>query len=348
VSATPADWQTKAASGANLVLEDGTYTGTWKPAAGQVLMARSPGKAIFDGQGKAQGFVLPHGGDGPKLLGVKVQNYMRVGDGWKHGLPAVVDTWGMNEFEIGWCDIGHTDTKLIQLGGWTHVHDSYLHDAAEFCLHSGWHSVVDRVEAWNSGMNTPLNVPSGDKGFMKVAKSPGGTMRNLTVHDCRIGPWWDINNRNVVLEDFYVYDIPRMGVFLEISYGPMTVRNGLIRNTGNSGNVYYEGAVPAGLLISLTPDISIDAVRVENSQAGIINLQWNHPNTFDPDWSRLGLQNNVITNCHASGIKGSAFGVVGTYQAGTRPVDVTYRDCTYDSGTLRTATGAKFENVRKV
>jgi hypothetical protein len=357
VSATPSNFQSVLDSGAAfVVLEPGTYRGAWRLSTpNQTIMARRPGEAVIDGGGANTPWI-GNGPNGVTLLGLTVREWMRADasmfrdDGkLKHGLSAVVNP-GAQGWRIGWCDLGHTDTILVNWGPGWHIHDTYFHHADRYAIHGGGRNGSKLMERctweWVGKLPDRDSLADTNRGGCKFALTSGITIRDLTVRNAYNGVWWDISNENGTLERFTIDNCERTGVNLEISYGPFTVRDGLITRCGSLKRK-SEGAswpVPAGVLISLTPDSMVERVRVENSRNGITAIQWDHPNK-DPDWTRLGLAGIRVADCHVRSIAEYAYGYTGSTQPGTRAPDVRFTDCTYDSGQLHRG---DYERVVKV
>lgn len=106
--------------------------------------------------------------------------------------------------------------------------------------------LIEDVEIYNNNRDGSY-LKGWEAGGTKWANCNRLTVRRVWSHDNHgIGIWADINNGNVVIEDCYVQDNEEWGIFYEISYGEVTLGDGL--KTHIRRNVSLDNLTPGGSL----------------------------------------------------------------------------------------------------
>lgn len=305
------------------------------------------------------------GAGGVPFIRVNVNGMVLRGIGAKYFGPAntdkgagMVDFNGGTDFLAEDCDFGYSNRCGISgHGTWTYRR-THVHHVAKLGF-QGQAKVIANCElsyngridigALTNGAVTPWDIKNQDKGGTKFVESKGmrvitevpGLPSLFTHHNGGTGFWCDIENEDVYAEYVLSEDNARHGISMEVSYGsvelinPISRRNGTLKRDGETTT-----PVPAGILISLTPDVHIVNPLVEDCWNGLILRQWAHPQSLpesDPDRvgntdrKRLGLQNIIIDGGKVTRSKQFDGGVHGPEQSGLRPTrNIHYNGTQFD------------------
>lgn len=262
-------------------------------------------------------------------------------------------TWTLDDVEIS-----HSRQNLLRwTDGWT-VRNSYFHHAGAFGMCGGGggalklceDTLVTHCGITHDGITA---ISSSDRGMSKFAITKNVTFRRLEVHTCYMGLWFDIANETMVIEDYYGHDIERVGLDIEVSYGPCTILRPRLINVGtrpDGGELANNWALPPAILITLTPDVTITDMFVSGADQGAISHQWAHPQIsnnppYAPiDRSRLGCENvifngGIVTNITnftparaTNGTNSYSAGQTGGQQPGVRPTrNVHWNNVAFDA-----------------
>lgn len=243
-----------------------------------------------------------------------------------------------NDWLIEDCSIGDTNNVGIRWGpGWT-INRTKIHDCGRFAMSGGGMNGTKTLRA-SEWVHCGFLASDSNRGGCKFSVTKGVDIDDLWTHDHR-GPglWLDIKNESAKLNRVMAEDCTRMGMFLEVSYGPIEVTNLTARRCG-SDKKSSEGAewpVPAGLLISMTPDVTVTNPLIEDCRNGITVIQWAHPQVLGTigslDKSRVGNENIMVSGGRITGIQEYAAGLAGTRLAGTRLTrNVRWENVQFDS-----------------
>lgn len=208
-------------------------------------------------------------------------------------------------------ELSHTVNCIIDINPGWRMEDCVFHSAGRHWGTGGGGGTLKswyRCEAYGIANGTG-GIPifpnhQGDIGC-KFAFTTDVYMEDMYVHDMGgNGIWFDLANERVHLVRPRAERVQHAGIFFEVSYGPFTVDDpvviecGLIQDPGAP----YPYPAYAGILCSLTPDITINNMLVDGgpgnlTRHGAIVLHWPHPalNFGNINSTRLGNQ-NVIFN----------------------------------------------------
>ena len=244
-------------------------------------------------------------------------------------------------------DIGYSRENAVRwTNGWK-ILKSHLHHMGRYGVSGGGahaEKLMEDTEVSYCGVTHDgiPHVASSNRGFSKFAVSRNITLRQLHVHHCYHGPWWDIANVNGKVFDLVVHDIDRIAIDLEISYGPFLidgVRGWNIGTNPTSDELTHNWGLPPAIIVTLTPDVVVRNVDIDGADQGLIVNQWNHPVLTNPgpyvDISKLGCENILfeagdkgsrITNVTnftperaTNGTNSYSAGLRGGQQSGIRP-----------------------------
>lgn len=223
------------------------------------------------------------------------------------------------------CVIGDTNNGIIRWGpGWT-VNRCVLHDGGRYALHGGGMSGVKKLTDCEF-RHIGYVATDNNRGGTKFAVTSGVEIDGLWTHDIRgSGLWFDIKNENGKLSNVLAEDCTRMGINLEVSYGPFEIVNPIMRRCGadKKSSEGPDWPIPGGMQLSMTPDVTVTNPLVEDCRNGITVIQWNHPQILGTigtlDASKCGNENIIINGGKITGIAEWDAGLAGTRPAGTRP-----------------------------
>jgi hypothetical protein len=236
------------------------------------------------------------------------------------------------------CVLGDTNNGIVRWGsGWT-INRTVFHDGGRYALHGGGMQGVKLLKdcEWR---HIGYVASDNNRGGSKFAVTSGIVIDGLWVHDIRgSGVWFDIKNENGKIANVLAEDCTRMGINLEVSYGPFVIENPIMRRCG-SDKKSSEGAdwpIPGGMQLSMTPDVTVTNPLVEDCRNGITVIQWNHPQILGTigtlDASKCGNENIVINGGKITRCAEWEAGLAGNRPAGTRPTkNVHWNDVTFDS-----------------
>lgn len=339
-------------AGTKFALAGGNYKKTWPIKAGNRYDGDPSDPFSFMGDGvksapllvatvpnvsarhfKAEGFGPSNTDEGSGII-----DYRSGGNGWL-----------LENFELS-----HTSNSLVRWGpGWT-LRDFWLHHAGRYAQSAGGGGAVKTIERgkWSFIGKTDdgvTAVASSNRGGCKFAKTNNGIVRGLIMEDIGWnGFWLDIQNQNWYIEDISGKRIGRSPMFLEVSYGPVMV---VRPKFDDFGFVPKSGDEPAGIKVSMTPDVTVVDPDINNGPNGIIAIQWAHPQILgvkngepfgDTDKSKCGNENLLV---HGTGritnIDKITAGLSGTYQKGTRPS----KNMKWDLRFIQTDAGANYSSA---
>lgn len=296
-------------------------------------------------------FVGPGAGSAPFLVANDSATGMTLsGIGAKYYGPANSDQGaGMIDFQGGTNltfergDFGYSNKSVISgHKSWDMLH-TYVHHGGKYSV-QGAFGLIQDCEWSHSGRKDIAGVApwtaSNDKGGSKFVLSKGCRVIRLLTHDHGwTGIWFDIQNEDVYLEDVISRDNARHGISIEVSYGPVTIIRPVVQRCGTeaakkSGETNIP--VPAGILISMSPNVTVLNPEVEDCYNGIIVRQWNHPQVLgtvgNADASRLGVQNISIEGGFVKNSKQFDAGVHGSQQAkALQTKNIHYKGVEFDS-----------------
>lgn len=252
------------------------------------------------------------------------------------------------------CDFGYTNRCGISGHGTWVYRRTYVHHVAKLGFQAAAKLIANcelshngRIDigTMTNGAVTPWNPGDQDKGGTKFVKSKGmrivtevpGLPSLFTHHNGGTGLWWDIQNEDVYAEYVLSEDNARHGISMEVSYGsfeivkPICRRNGTIKRSGETTT-----PVPAGILVSMTPDVEVIDGVVEDCYNGMIVRQWAHPQVMgligDATKSRLGVENVIFRGGKVTRSRQFDGGVHGPHVSGTRPTrNIHYNDVQFDT-----------------
>lgn len=295
-------------------------------------------------------FVGPGAGGVPFLpLTAGLNGLVLQGIGAKYFGPANADQGaGMIDFQGGTnllledCDFGFSNRSVVSgHGSWDMVR-TYVHHGGKYSVQGAFGLIEDCEWSHSGRKDIPGVAPwtsSNDKGGSKFVLSDGLRVIRLYTHDHGwTGFWCDIQNENIYLEDVRSEDNVRHGISIEVSYGPATIIRPRVKRCGTeagkkSGET--DVPVPAGILISMSPDVTVIDPQVEDCYNGIMVRQWNHPQVIgtvgNADRSKLGVENISIEGGFVKNSKQFDAGVHGPHIAGTRPTrNIHWNDVDFD------------------
>lgn len=213
--------------------------------------------------------------------------------------------WVMDTVEVS-----HTANNLIRWNaGWL-VKNCHFHHAGGFAMNGGSAqgvanpSVLEDTEWSYCGVTHDgiTAIPTSDRGGSKFAVTNGTNLYRLHSHHNYIGVWWDIACRNGILEDANIHDIERVGIDIEVSYGPFTITRPTLTNIGVNPlpeELQNNWALPPAIIATLTPNVTVTDFTIDGADQGAISHQWAHPQAQNPplspfvDITQLGC-NNVL------------------------------------------------------
>lgn len=286
------------------------------------------------------------GAGGYPFLPVDVAGLTLLGIGAKYFGPATTDQGsGMVDFEGGvdlyleGCDFGYSNRSAVSgHGSWTMI-DTHLHHCGKYAAQGAFKLIRD-CEWSYCGVNSSGVTgwtESQDRGGCKFVKSKGMRVEGLyTHHHGGTGLWWDIQNENIYAEDVVSEDNARHGISIEVSYGPAELVNPIVRRCGTikrSGET--DVPVPAGILVSMSPNVTVTDATVEDCWNGLIVRQWKHPQVIgtigNADKSRLGVENVIFQGGRVTRSKQFDAGLHGSHVDGTRPTrNIHWNDVVFD------------------
>jgi parallel beta-helix repeat protein len=128
-------------------------------------------------------------------------------------------------------DVSYSTNLGVRVGNHMSVLRSVLHHNGTINIGGvGRGVLVDGIES-SYGNNGCLKDPGFESGGSKFVMTDSLVVRNSFFHhNCGVGLWLDINNKNYVLESNRVEDNVREGICLEISF------NGIVRNNAVARN----------------------------------------------------------------------------------------------------------------
>ncbi len=197
--------------------------------------------------------------DSVVIRGLVIEKY--AGDAQEGGIHSF-DT-GSDQAGRGWliedCEVRHCHGVGIKVAAGATIRHCRVHHNGQLGLavFQGHGALIEGCEvAWN---NYAGYDPSWESGGSKFVGSFDLTVRDSHFHH-NLGPgiWFDIDNRDCLIENNLVHDNSQDGIAYEISY----------RGTIRGNTVYHNGrakgnwAGPAGIMISASPDCVVCGNRV--------------------------------------------------------------------------------------
>lgn len=235
------------------------------------------------------------------------------------------------------CNIGLTNNTVVRWGsGWV-VRRTRMYDGGRYAMSGGGNLGVKTLQdcEW---FHCGWTADGSDRGGNKFSLTTGVVIDGLWTHGhWGNGLWLDIQNMAGTIDRLVSEDNGKSGLFLEVSYGPFTVNSPIIRRCGaNKSGQPADWPVPAGILISMTPDVAVNNPVVEDCRNGISIIQWDHPQIIGTkgnlDESRCGNENVIVTGGRVTRSLEYDGGLAGTRPAGTRPTrNVHYNGVQWDA-----------------
>jgi uncharacterized protein YjdB len=141
-------------------------------------------------------------------------------------MSASTDSWTLDSL-----DVSYSTNLGVRVGNHMSVLRSVLHNNGTINIGGvGRGVLVDGVES-AYGNNGCVKDPGFESGGSKFVMTDSLVVRNSFFHhNCGVGLWLDINNKNYVLEGNRVEDNVREGICTEISF------NGIVRNNAVARN----------------------------------------------------------------------------------------------------------------
>src|SRR6478672_5067341 len=220
-------------AGTTFILKSGTHVRQdVVPKDGDVFLGEAG--TVLDGQ-KATAFAF-RGWNGSRWINsVTVRNLKIV----NYTPPAQNGAiWGgddltnsTNAWTLDSLDLSYSTNLGVRVGNHMSVLRSVLHHNGTINIGGvGRGVLVDGIES-SYGNNGCVNDPGFESGGSKFVMTDSLVVRNSFFHhNCGVGLWLDINNKNYVLESNRVEDNVREGICLEISF------NGIVRNNAVARN----------------------------------------------------------------------------------------------------------------
>jgi uncharacterized protein YjdB len=220
-------------AGTTFILKSGTHVRQdVVPKDGDVFLGEAG--TVLDGQ-NATAFAF-RGWNGSRWINsvtvrnLKIVNYTppaQNGAIWGgDDLTGSTDAWILDSL-----DVSYSTNLGVRVGNHMSVLRSVLHHNGTINIGGvGRGVLVDGIES-SYGNNGCLKDPGFESGGSKFVMTDSLVVRNSFFHhNCGVGLWLDINNKNYVLESNRVEDNVREGICTEISF------NGIVRNNAVARN----------------------------------------------------------------------------------------------------------------
>lgn len=284
----------------------------------------TPGESMFVGPGAGGVPFLPVDVDGLILQGIGARDF---GPATTDAGAGMIDHDGGTDLRLEDCDFGYSNRSILSGHGSYEMLRTHLHHGGKYACQGAMGLIEDCEWSYSGRADIPGVEPwtTSDKGGCKFVKSKGMRIVGLhTHHHGGTGLWWDIQNEDAYAEDVVSTDNARHGISIEVSYGPFHLVRPVVHRCGTvKGAKETSVPVPAGILVSMTPDVVADDATVEDCWNGLVVRQWNHPQVAgtvgNADKSRLGVENVIFNGGRVTRSKQFDAGLHGPEVAGTRP-----------------------------
>lgn len=319
VEVNPSNFASRVSSnpaGTTFLLANGEYGPAALPVKSGNTYFGQGSSVVFTGPGASGSPFYSGSHDDVSLYNLRVERY-----GPNSAHRTMLSSEGAHGWLLDGCTFRYTSNTLVRIGNnWT-VRDCLMQYAGEYAMAgSGNDFYLENTRWWDiaTGAGGIPDISGSDKGGNKFVLAQRHHINGLDARRSYHGIWYDISNSDVLIENSYFDEIDMSGIDLEISYGPMTVRNCLVERSGfGSRQNEANWGSQAGIGISLTPDVYVYNCTVRDNFRGICCVQWNHPVLRDDSYS-------VYRTVRDNGI--NRFGSPGQYYLGLD--DVLIENCT--------------------
>jgi parallel beta-helix repeat protein len=279
-----------APTGTTFWFNAGTYTGLQiVPKADQVFLGASG--AVLAGNGKAHAFMS--GADNVTISGLVIEGYAPPEKEAAINPDGGAEDWLVSGNEIRY----NTEVGVKVNGGWQVV-GNFIHHNGRYGINGSGSGVL--IEDNEISYNATDYGATGASGGTKFTFSTNLVIRgNYAHHNYGNGLWVDINNVDPLFENNTVISNERNGIFLEISCGG-TIRNNYLEDNGTVPKLENWMGGSSGIIVSMTPDVSVYGNTLVGNDKGIGALNWDHPNVgavthCTPELRNLSVYDNTIT-----------------------------------------------------